>query len=1182
MSNNINISLKSKADPTVTLKTSSSGDVEYSSGDGVAEIKFITTGEQGPQGAASVADITDGSITNSKLANNSVSSSKIASAAVTNTKISNGSVTNSKLASNAVTGSKIANGTIDASKFAVGTITNALINVFEDGAIDKEKIKPGSLTATELANAAVTTAKLADDSISHTKFISDSVRSAAIKDGNVLSSHIQQNPNLAGTTTVDHLKLEGSSPAVVEGPTSDELHLKTHALLKILSTSDGELFSIDQNGNITFLGTIDGRDLAVDGAKLDNIEAYATADQTDAEIRTAVENATDSNVFTDADHTKLNGIESGATADQTSEEIQDIVGPFVATGGTKTGITITYDDANNDMDFVVDHDAATNFVAEEHYRWDNDIQSTATINHVNLSSDTPGETEVLVINDGDAVWGHGEKIHIQIRNDEGSTISAGAPLYSKGEIGGSNRILVGVCDANDSAKMPCIGIAHSEMNTTDTKDNFAVVSGIYNTNISGFTSLAVGDNLYIQNDGSLSQTKPTGETSLIQNVAIVLRTNGSTCQGMLVSAIGRTNDVPNLDQNALFIGNASNQAVATDAPMVGVITAADAAAARTVLGVDASGTDNSTDVTLAGQDYLTLSGQEITANSIDLTDDVTGTLPAANGGTGLTSISTLLNSNTTATDVGLGNVTNQSKATMFSNPTFTGDVTVNSKITNTTTGSDLILESDGNVTFTIDRDNNETSQSFSFKNYNVEVANLDESGNLTLDGTVDGRDVAADGTKLDGIESGATADQTKADIDALGIAASTAGTVTNGVYTLGDQTIAGTKTFSSTLTYSGDNNHSLSLNNTSATGSPFISFNQNGSRKSFIQHNDTGDTIKIASEYGRISLQTGVSGAETAYLDIENDGVIRFGAVDSDSVLTTDGNMTFKIDADNDETGQAFSFVNTSTEVANINESGRITAEGGFISNGDVVVNSGANALTVNCGTANVAMKIVSTDSDSLLVFEDEDTADTVACGVVGDDFIIRTDDGGLKVKTQENAVTAMDVTGQGHLTIPGRFVGKQREVFFQNFLDDLSTTKHYLPFKDINEQTTIYQEEAAIVAPCDGRVVSVSVKVMSITGSGNMTIGVNTIAPNINAFGSANWTEEETETLAITSTDDYHVFHFAFDNAKHFDSGDLVSLSIQNSADLSGTTYWYVTTVIEYDWNTFLGTTSAEFDSNP
>ena len=51
-----------------------------------------------------------------------------------------------------------------------------------------------------------------------------------------------------------------------------------------------------------------------DHTKLDAIEASATADQTDAEIRAAVEAATDSNVFTDADHTKLDGIEASATA----------------------------------------------------------------------------------------------------------------------------------------------------------------------------------------------------------------------------------------------------------------------------------------------------------------------------------------------------------------------------------------------------------------------------------------------------------------------------------------------------------------------------------------------------------------------------------------------------------------------------------------------------------------------------------------------------------------------------------------------------------------------------------------------------------------------------------------------------------------------------------------------------
>jgi len=76
-------------------------------------------------------------------------------------------------------------------------------------------------------------------------------------------------------------------------------------------------------GAITFASgqTFDGRDVSADGSKLDGIESGATADQTAAEIRSLVESATDSNVFTDADHTKLNGIESGATADQTAAQI---------------------------------------------------------------------------------------------------------------------------------------------------------------------------------------------------------------------------------------------------------------------------------------------------------------------------------------------------------------------------------------------------------------------------------------------------------------------------------------------------------------------------------------------------------------------------------------------------------------------------------------------------------------------------------------------------------------------------------------------------------------------------------------------------------------------------------------------------------------------------------------------
>lgn len=65
-------------------------------------------------------------------------------------------------------------------------------------------------------------------------------------------------------------------------------------------------------GAITTNSTFDGRDVGTDGTKLDGIESGATTDQTASEIRALVESATDSNVFTDADHSKLNGIEASA------------------------------------------------------------------------------------------------------------------------------------------------------------------------------------------------------------------------------------------------------------------------------------------------------------------------------------------------------------------------------------------------------------------------------------------------------------------------------------------------------------------------------------------------------------------------------------------------------------------------------------------------------------------------------------------------------------------------------------------------------------------------------------------------------------------------------------------------------------------------------------------------------
>jgi hypothetical protein len=99
--------------------------------------------------------------------------------------------------------------------------------------------------------------------------------------------------------------------------------------------------TVSATGNITVGGTVDGRDVAADGTKLDGIESGATADQTNAEIRAAVEAASNSNVFTDADHSKLNGIEASATADQT------ITAGSGLSGGGTGNVTLSHSDTSS-------------------------------------------------------------------------------------------------------------------------------------------------------------------------------------------------------------------------------------------------------------------------------------------------------------------------------------------------------------------------------------------------------------------------------------------------------------------------------------------------------------------------------------------------------------------------------------------------------------------------------------------------------------------------------------------------------------------------------------------------------------------------------------------------------------------------------------------------------------------
>ena len=98
-----------------------------------------------------------------------------------------------------------------------------------------------------------------------------------------------------------------ASTAAVLGVSDLDWHSANTTLQ--LTTNDGSIFNadihqfgeLDINGNITISGTVDGRDVSTDGAKLDLIEASATADQTAAEILTAIKTVDGTGSGLDAD-----------------------------------------------------------------------------------------------------------------------------------------------------------------------------------------------------------------------------------------------------------------------------------------------------------------------------------------------------------------------------------------------------------------------------------------------------------------------------------------------------------------------------------------------------------------------------------------------------------------------------------------------------------------------------------------------------------------------------------------------------------------------------------------------------------------------------------------------------------------------------------------------------------------
>ena len=187
-------------------------------------------------------------------------------------------------------------------------------------------------------------------------------------------------------TNADHSKLN----AIEASATADQTDAEIRAAVE--AATDSNVFT------------------NADHTKLNAIEASATTDQTDAEIRTAVEAATDSNVFTDADHSKLNAIEASATADQTGAQIKALYeaesNAYTDTKNSKlAGIeaSATADQSNAEIRAAVEAATDSNVFTDTDHSKLNAIEASATADQTNAEIRTAVEaaTDSNVFTDAD-------------------------------------------------------------------------------------------------------------------------------------------------------------------------------------------------------------------------------------------------------------------------------------------------------------------------------------------------------------------------------------------------------------------------------------------------------------------------------------------------------------------------------------------------------------------------------------------------------------------------------------------------------------------------------------------------------------------------------------------------------------------------------------------------------------
>jgi hypothetical protein len=153
-----------------------------------------------------------------------------------------------------------------------------------------------------------------------------------------------------------------------------------------------------------------------------------------------------------------------------------------------------------------------------------------------------------------------DAIVLTVKNVSGGSLSVGTVVHPSPTASPPSGNVVEVIAADNSAAstMPAIGVLKTTL--ADDAEGDAIAFG----RVSGLdtSSFSAGDSLYVNTSGGFTTTKPTG-TALIQKIGIVVKSHASS--GTIeVFGANRTNDVPNITEDYIWLGNSSGVATATE------------------------------------------------------------------------------------------------------------------------------------------------------------------------------------------------------------------------------------------------------------------------------------------------------------------------------------------------------------------------------------------------------------------------------------------------------------------------------------------------------------------------------------------------------------------------------------------------------------------------------------------